>query len=684
MSGINRSSSVARAISESRDAGTEYSTPYLLASSQLRPQNAKVRANVVELLKVEFGLHDFDAQTVARSAADLSQLKDAVRNSRLRRYGRLEVQFIEFDVVTWRILPSLENIRFEGDRALESSALRYDSLSGSPVLTLRHNSREDVVSGLREQTNTIWRTNPHAKSIPLRGIETPGLLAISRLSIGDSPVIGMLDATDGFSRTVGAHRGSGIDLTEVLFELPEELADMRLRNELIELRDTDAGLAETSDGEVAAARLRTSVMPRAQVIVGYRWLGETDDGVQGFDYARRALVGHIHLEPAMKFTDSTQFALKAKIALDAVYAAGELPTIDGFAADEVLESLTRGEAGADLGAPALHFDEISLLAVDTLRSSLAPSRLRVVNRAISSLTGKAPSKTDRGVLAVDTAMRAKLIATGTGSVDAAYIGRRSTLGRAWMAAALSPAKLSRRPILELLDEAVEAVVAHRLTVDGNSPSKAAAELAALALFDLVEAPGGPLLIRSGSRDEKGDYLPEPPQIIDRLMRTEQGLNQLAQAILDVRAGRKPRLLAPEQPAADTVMEDNDLLSRADIVGLATGKVWKDDLGSATDPVKQLDQSLERIIALINDLDSLVRVAGSLAGPDGVAFVSIDGAPLDEQWKSLSGLSFTLHGWAQTHDLRASAAKASQAPEDDAQEDDLYEDIDIEINDEAVN
>ena len=184
-----------------------YTTPYAVISDSLRTQNSKARTAAAELIQEAFHLHAFDALTVSRSAADLTQLKEAIRSPRQRRYGQFKITYIEYDVVTWRILPSIENIRFEGSRAwMPGKALRYGPLApGEAVLGLSHGAVDGLLGSLRTQTQQIWNHNPHSNSIPFRGIETPGLLAVARLALGDNPKIGVLDATDGFSRTVGAH-----------------------------------------------------------------------------------------------------------------------------------------------------------------------------------------------------------------------------------------------------------------------------------------------------------------------------------------------------------------------------------------------------------------------------------------------------------------------------------------------
>ena len=665
MSNPRMNAAVERALAESGEE-TEYATPYGLVSQSLRQQPAKTKAEVVDLLVREFALHEFDAQTVARSAADLAQLRDAVRLVRKRRYGQLEISYIEFDVVTWRILPSVENVRFEGPRSWKpSSAARYSSLGGSqPVLTLATDHPAELLHELDVQTTQIWRSNVHSRSIPMRGIENSGLLSIARIKLGDSGYVGVLDATDGFSRTVGAQRGSGVDVSDVLGELQNDGPENKLRTELIALRDDGDAELDSQDGKIAASRLRCSVMPRAQVIVGYKWLDQIGDSQkdEGFAGARRQLVGHIHLEPPLKFTDSTQFALKARIALNSLKENSLLPAVDGYSPDNVLNLLLTGNAGERQSTEvALRPDEVLLLAVDAIRGPSGNYAASIaVNRAIYSLTGKRPLRQERAVIAVDTAMRANRLAMGVEEPETDFAGKRSTMGRAVAHSAFNSSKLTRRPIAELLASAVDEIrkseeiagVTRELKV-----SVAAAELGALGVYALVEGVDEPLIERSGSKAADGSYLPEPPEVMMRMMTSTAGLNQLAQAVFDSRSRRRMTLVPEGQSADDAIHDDWDTLTSQHLIAFARGGIWNTD-GGDLDPRSRLDFMLSGIRNKVKELQALVTDSATISNSSGAIIIDNEGAPMTPEYNALIDLSFILRNWTETSAQSVVAAEAA--------------------------
>jgi hypothetical protein len=659
--------SASRALSESA-LETEFATPYALVSQNLRPQPAKVRAEVVELIQESFHLHQFDAETLARSAADLAQLRDAIRSARKRRYGQLEIEYIEFDVVSWRILPSLENVRFEGDRAWNpTTAARYSSLGvGQPVLTIEASDPAALLHNLKVQTNQIWRTNPHSRSIPMRGIENSGLLSIARLKLGAAPAIGILEATDGFSRTVGAQRGSGISAEEVLGLFQLDGPENKFRTELITLRDDGSADLDSELGRIAAARLRSSAMPRAQVIVGYKWLDETPDSQRenGFDGARRQLVGHIHLEPPLRFTDSTQFALKARVALTALKEAGQLPVPTGFTSDEIIAMFLDGrlpDPDIDRDGDPLRSDEILLLAVDAIRAGGWEERAGTVNRAIYALTGKKPNRADRTVIAVDTAMRTNRLLSGEGVADADFTGRRSTIGRALAQQSFSTSKLSRRlpnDLLELaLDDLRKSVSENGATRD-SKVSAAAAELGGLALYALVEGVEEPLIVRAGSKALDGTYLPEPPEIMNKLMTTEGGLNQLAQAVYDGRARRRIKLVPFGEMARDDLNQNWDSLHPDHLIAFVRGNNYSsgDELA---DPHARLDSLLDQIRTRIQDLRDVVRAASDTTATTGQPILKTEGAAMNAEYTTLNEVAFVLRTWSEIEQRLIDEAHAAQ-------------------------
>ncbi|MDQ0757310.1 hypothetical protein [Arthrobacter sp. B3I4] len=682
MSERNRAATVARHLEQSRE-NNEYATPYDLVCSNLRTQNVKARAAAVELLMREFDLQAFDAETVARSAADLSQLKEAARSAQTRRYGQYEITFVEVDVVTWRIVPSLENIRFEGDRAWKSGqALRYETpLSSQPVLGLSNQDPDFVVRSLRSQTKGIWDKNPHSRSIPMRGIETPGLLSITRLALGDNDTIGILDATDGFSRTVGAQRGSGIDIDEVLFDLQRDATENKLRHELIDLRDSGEADVESETGEIAAARLRSSVMPRAQIIVGYRKIGlRPGENQPPFAEVRRSLVGHIHLEPPLPFLDSTENALKARIALEAVHTADMMPPVDGLSAEEVFKVLQSENGKDESGSPGavslsgLHPDEVLLLASEALISPLDPKRARVVNTAVHSLTGKKPLKSERAALAADTAMRVNRIALGQG-LDSGFKGRRSTVQRVLATPTLKNALLTRRPILDIRDAAIQKIREQRAIFEdnGREVSADAAELGALGLYCLVEGvmslkdgEGGALLIRSNTR-VNGEYMPEPQQIIQKMVASENGIQQLAQIVVDVRGDRAPRRLLDGEAAGSASAADRALLTTDDLYRYKNEN-WSPRIDPSSDPYVARDLYRRKLVEEAAALKEITDRLKSIELPSGESLIEKEGLTLEnKEWETLDAVSLDLKFWNR----HAERIAPTVAPIYEEEDDDVY-------------
>ena len=153
---------------EANDVEEDYGTPHFYLSESLHEQRSRARQAAVETFMSEFGLEEFDAETLAGAAADLAQVRDAVKRVRRRRYGNIVVKYIELDVVTWKILPSPENVRFEENRVRDSSGKsRYRSLdTSSPVLVFEAPSSVALTTRLEGEADDIWVTNEHAATIP--------------------------------------------------------------------------------------------------------------------------------------------------------------------------------------------------------------------------------------------------------------------------------------------------------------------------------------------------------------------------------------------------------------------------------------------------------------------------------------------------------------------------------------
>jgi hypothetical protein len=418
-------------------------------------------------------------------------------------------------------------------------------------------------------------------------------------------------------------------------------------------------------------------MPRAQIIVGYRKIGVRLDAQPPFDEVRRSLVGHIHLEPPLTFLDTTTNALKARIALEAVHSENMLPPVSGISADKVLNVL-RGEAETDVAdgllpdsLGGLHADEILLLATEALVAPADGKRVRAVNAAVLSLTGKKPLKMERAALAADTAMRISRLSLGL-ELDTAFKGRRSTIQRVLATSTLKTARLTRRPVLEIRDEAIRKLRSQNANLEDVSKevSPEAAELGVLGLYCLVEGvinlkdgEGQPLLIRSNARIN-GEYMPEPQQIIEKMVSTEPGLQQLAQAILDVRGNRAPRRLLDGEIAGEEAREDWKLLEPDDLYRYKLTN-WSGKIDPSSDPYVARDiyrrQLVEGVAALRNIGDNLKRIES----PNGRPLIDLEGLALDVEWTVLDELAYEMRTWSRTAALVGPSVQSPTDTEDGA-------------------
>jgi hypothetical protein len=668
--------------SESEESPYSF-TPHLFISGTLRDQRPRSRDVAAGMLVDAFGLDLFDANTIALAAADIGQIKDAIKRVRIRRYGAIEIRFIELDIVTWHIVPSPENVRFEDRRVRSSDAApRYGSVdNGSPVLALEIPSEQQFVTRLDSEVANIWDTNDHSKSIPARGIENPGLLSLARVTSVEHGTVGVLDATDGFGRTVGAHKALGIEAAQVLWEFSSPDRDQELRRELIALRDNPHDASDTVGThleEEDRERLRGSVMLRAQVIVGYSSSQTTADAAAlKFDQVRRKLVGHIHIEPAKPFSLGTQYALKATAAIEALEASGDIPSVAGFSATEVVSVYWADSsliAAVDTTMPdgrkALLPDEVFVLALAALRATSGRNdrKARISNAAIRDLTGQTPSRSDRLMLAADLSLRLGELVSGTKADDPTYEPRRSALDRSIRPKLFDVVSLSREPIADLLALALLELSesAQDSVEDAARPHTSA--LASLALFHLLGKPGRRLLERATRRDvATNSYISEPNVVVEGLVATEHGLIQLAQVVVDGRRGRIPQKVESGSDLVDAVIQGGTLLDATELRTLAgdlatPGPLPESPQAQVNAQIAQLKQEIRNVA------DRVESIATLSSGEDGVTepLVLVRGAAVDDEVKLLQDSTFSLQTWSRAlATQRATARRQALASDLDA-------------------
>jgi hypothetical protein len=656
-----------------------HGVPHLYLSESLHEQRARARTSAAEAIAEEFGFDEFDALTLASAAADLSKVREAIKRVRSRRYGNIVIKYIELDIVTWRIIPSPENIRFEEERVRSrTSNQRFRSLDEhSPVLVFDGGMSAALTGRLENEAEEIWVVNEHAATIPVRGIENPGLLSVARIRTDDRAEVGVLDATDGFGRTVGAHKALGIRAGDVLWRYTKPEEDQALRGELLALRTNPHDESDAVGEHLLERdreRLRGSVMQRAQVIVGYEFT-DSSAGHQDFAQVRRTLVGHIHIEPPKPFTLGTQYALKATSAIQALEAQAALPEAPEFSAEEIAQVFfnqsdvvaATATSLAD-GRRALTPDEVFVLTLVALRASTGRNdrRARITNAAIRELTGQAPTRNDRSMLTADLALRLGELAGGTAAKDGSYDSRRSALDRAIRAKALDAVRLTREPVLDLLDLALLELDESRDATRDPQPRPYTAELLALALYHLLGTPGRRLIERATKKDPNSDgYISEPNVVVEAIVDSDLGLKQLAQVVLDGRSTRTPQALPAATEPTDHIFQGGSLLDAAALRALAGQAVVGEPIPES--PVQQLNTHVLLLKQEIRVVKERITTIGSIPAEaeSDTRIINQRGAALAEQALALSDAAFKVRQWDE---ILRSHAERMQAEFDAADDD----------------
>ncbi|MET8431753.1 hypothetical protein ABZV61_02925 [Streptomyces sp900116325] len=557
-----------------------------LIGARLRPPASQAVLEKSVAAGIAAGLSSEMAKVLTASAADQQQLRRALRSPKVQRFGSEEFTYIEFDVVTWRVLPSPDNIRFEDEHARGTIRMpRFGAVKEGALLTFEMDSADKMIDAMAPRIADMVANNPHVGSILDRGIETPGWLSAVRLT-SDVGTVTRLESTDGFGRTVAAHKGLGITFKDVAWNLrPGSRRAINLLRDLVEWAESDIVTDEQ------ARKVRCSIMPNARVIIAF-------SASRGFDRARRRFVAHLHMAPPMTFSTATTLNAKANAAVDNLYERDLLPVPDWMTAEEVRNILDGTEREHNL-LP----DQVAVLACGALNPHPNKRQARAVNEAIADLTGAKPKLEERTQLAAEVALRGF-------PADKRLTALRSALDRAWRWSVLRGVELTCGTPLDLLSEALR-----ELVQAGDAAGPATAELAALASYHLV---GGrtQLLTRSefGGRGSNT----EPQQIMRQLAKTDVGLRQLCQVVLDGRAGRDP------QELADGTMPQDNLITDAEVITPGRLRELADlsDVEGITheSPEDRFAAALAEFQERLDDLLAAAQRVGDVTDQNGMALV----------------------------------------------------------------
>ena len=643
------------------DNSEESVSPHALVSSRLVLPTSKARSNLVAEVVEKLKLEKFDADTLVVSAADLKQLKSALTQVQVMHIGQHTFSYIEFDVVTWRILPSPENVRFEDRRLGQIDPYRFGSLSETQaVLTMKVSNRKDLFDDLIEFSEEIKRDSPHTRSIPIRGIEMGGYLSLARIQAADSVTpYGVLESTDGFSRTVGAHFGLQLSARDVLEKFNNPNFELDFRKRLIGLRDRDLGGNRASDED--RTKLRCSVMPRAKVIVGYEYRPEMGEDVSPtFDDARRDLVGHLHMAPSLGFSTAANSAAKARAIRAILLRENQLPVVEGLSESEVNEVLS-GVLTSWLGA-GLQIDELAPVFLEAYKPNLLTKTGRLVKKAVNTQNGLQISQSDLVDVAVDIAVRTALSNRGLTRVQISGLigGARSTLSKTWDDSIFVGVKATQRPIREILDAALSELK-YEESGSGKAVSQSRNELAAIASFSMAVLSDPPLLERAVGRRGYGNN-DEPNKVIKELLKTEYGIRQLVSIIESVRKGKEARLLDKENPAANPTAA-NPKATAKDIKAIYDEKTVELEELPEESAKEALINLVTRLTGQIASAQESVAALNELQDETGSVIATTSGIAVQPAIDSLQEMLLSLNFWNSISDQLAKQRMAQQKLDD---------------------
>lgn len=628
-----------------------YLTPQHFISQSLKQTSKGVKDKVAELLKEKFRLETTEAETIISAAADVAQLRKSIDNPIKYYLGLHTYTYIELDVVTWRILPSPENVRFEDERFGYETAERFSSLEGpAPVLIFNSESVNRLIDRMENESKDIMQENPHTKTIAARGIEVGGWLSLTRVSARDLRPVGILESTDGFSRTVGAHYGLSLTPRDALLKLANPLTENDYRRDLIELRDKAA--SGQSIGTSEETKLRCSVMRRAKIIVAYEYNSPSKEKPK-FDKARRTLVGHLHLAPQHGFSQSTNSATKASEICVALETEGYIPQISGLAQEDVMKCLSGNiEPWITSG---LTRDQYAPFILSSYRPNLNTRQGKAIKTAIENLTGQSIKSDELAEIASEVALRAIVRAEGLQktTADQMVVTLRSVLGKTWQAGIFSGVNFTNQSIDDLYESAVKELdyeIANGQNKQGESTSSRA-ELAAMATFAMVAQAKPPLLTRAVGRKGFGNN-DEPSKVINELLRLHVGLAQLKQVIVDVRSGTDVKVVTFDEDAKQ-IQVTNELANSDSIKGIyLQPQIIEEDYEKS--PTEILNSSLRELSHQVNQLDSLVKDLSLIKDEQGVLMLDSDGTALEQEVQMIDSIRGKISFWHQLAETRLRA------------------------------
>lgn len=475
------------------------------------------------------------AWALAHAAADPAALRAALNSPvRVAVTGGV-IESIDVDLFTPGVAPLPTNNRAMEARIYPSAGSTDDrgplagprSLPGTTsTLWLESRSVDHVLDAASTTKAYVLAKNNLRESIAARGVIMPVTVSYYELRhADDEPSMPILSTDDGSSRITNALEVLG--LTEprtTLYDFPSDRNGYRRFIDSIVTADPD---------ELTSTERRRVMRQRNALVVPARVFLRFTPSSDAYDYARAvgAYVGMLHVDPPKPWSQTGKYEAMADSVLEVMRIRGLLPE---ERLRYVAGMLTPDEAGR-YGLPRQRDEQAAYI----LREMLDPYAREVVERGVRDVTAKKSVSPSRRVdvsaeLALRSTRSAALAAPAGDPLKAVWARIRAPYMRASHLSAYSNQRWS------VTGRDPDEILAAALNDLAAQPRRWASrlELAALGQYHLA-AMGG--LAREAMNDPRADKR-GPQQILAEMIADERGLRILHRAVVDGRAGRRPRLV----------------------------------------------------------------------------------------------------------------------------------------------
>jgi hypothetical protein len=496
---------------------------------------------------VATGLPDGFAWTLANAAADPAAVRVGLNAPRVMNAVGGVFEFIELDLFTPAVSPLVTNHRAFGQRVYPAGGAVgvRPPLHGpasapgvSSTILIQGADPAHVIDVAERTRQFVLNDNALAESIRERGIVLPVDVVYTEIehTEGEDPPVRVLSTAEGSSRVTNAHEILGISQArELLYDLPGDVDTYRRKVNTFLLKDPYD--AELSVRQAARARgQRNALLVRARVILRFI---PAEGSRYTFAEALSGYLGMIHVDGPKQWSNTGKNEAMAEAVLNALHRNDQVTQ----AQRDYLAGLLSPTAAAAVGLPV----ETDAQAAYVLATLLDPAVRQTISPAIRDVTATARvTGARRAEVVAELALRpirslASVLPQGdparTQIENMAPAYRRACRMSRYSAGGW--AVTGRTP-----DQLLDAALAELSAAADNPEADAWAarvELAALAQFHLTRSaalrrePFG-----SGGQpriDKRG-----PGDILAAMLTDELGVRLLYQAVVDGRAGVRPRVV----------------------------------------------------------------------------------------------------------------------------------------------